>query len=272
MAILGWLTARQRLRRATQQSLETAVFNTAVDCAPWVIGGLWPVELSTTTGETASLAEYLKADLQRIASSANDELRRMRLAGSSNSAREARVIADARAAAVRRVESTLRHLPTKTPDIPAQRPRLKTASDPVNNGAHTRYRLRTTTPADRATAPLPVGSPQERGERVPFAQHQAMVVDQNDTPGETIGSAEHTAAMPEVGRMNRSKAPGDCGSELTDVVEKITAAQPAERLDDENTTEMPPVRLVETARDQGAAAQHTQPPVDEPTIELPKSK
>lgn len=65
--------------------------------------------------ETASLAAHLKVDLERIASSANDELKIIRRTGMADSARqteEARVIDDARARALRRVESAVRHLRT----------------------------------------------------------------------------------------------------------------------------------------------------------------
>jgi hypothetical protein len=82
-----------------------------------VIGGLWPAELSTASAETATLAEYLNADLRRIASSANDELRIIRRAGMADSARqaeEAQVINEARGRAQRRVESTVRQLRTAT--------------------------------------------------------------------------------------------------------------------------------------------------------------
>ena len=115
MAIFGRKTARQRLRRATRESLTIPTFSSPVDCTPWVIGGLWPAELSTATAENATLAEYLNADLERITSSANDELKIIRRAGMADSARqveEARVINEARARAVRRVESTVRQLRT----------------------------------------------------------------------------------------------------------------------------------------------------------------
>ncbi|MGL0714138.1 DUF5632 domain-containing protein [Mycobacterium avium subsp. paratuberculosis] len=113
MAIFGRMTARQRLRRATRESLSIPAFSSPVDCTPWVTGGLWPAELSTVTPETATLAEYLKADLQRIADGANDELRKLKRAGMTDTARqaaEARVIEQARTRAVRRVESTIRYL------------------------------------------------------------------------------------------------------------------------------------------------------------------
>ncbi|HTX97951.1 MAG TPA: DUF5632 domain-containing protein [Mycobacterium sp.] len=113
MPIFGRITARQRLRRATRESLAIPAFSSPIDCTPWVIGGLWPTELSTTTAETASLAGSLKADLQRIADCANDELKMIKRAGLADPARQAkevRVVEEARACAVRRVESTIRHL------------------------------------------------------------------------------------------------------------------------------------------------------------------
>ncbi len=126
MAIFGRRTARQRLRRATRESLTIPTFSSPVDCTPWVIGGLWPAELSTASAETATLAEYLNADLRRIASSANDELRIIRRAGMADSARqaeEARVINEARGRAERRVESTVRQLRTATADGRVRAPR-----------------------------------------------------------------------------------------------------------------------------------------------------
>lgn len=78
-----------------------------------MLGGLWPAELATITPETAPLADYLNADLQRIAHSANEKLHaisRSDLAGSARQAAETRVINVARAFAVLRVESTVRQL------------------------------------------------------------------------------------------------------------------------------------------------------------------
>lgn len=88
-------------------------FSSPVDCTPWVIGGLWPAELSPVTDETATLAEYLEKDLQRIAGSANKQLGIVKRAGLTDAGRraaEARVVDEARARAVRRVESTIRRL------------------------------------------------------------------------------------------------------------------------------------------------------------------
>jgi Family of unknown function (DUF5631)/Family of unknown function (DUF5632) len=126
VAIFGRLTARQRLRRATRESLATPAFSSPVDCTAWVTGGLWPAELSTVTPETGTLAEYLKADLQRITTSANDELKVIKRAGMPDAVRraeEARVIDEARARAVRRVESTVRHLHAAKAKTPTERTR-----------------------------------------------------------------------------------------------------------------------------------------------------
>jgi hypothetical protein len=113
VAIFGRKTARQRMKRATQQALSIPTFPTPADCTPLVLGGLWPAELRRLTSETASLAEHLDRDLQRIASSANEKLRAISEAGliePVRQAEEARVINVARAFAVLRVESTVRHL------------------------------------------------------------------------------------------------------------------------------------------------------------------
>src|SRR5581483_4942583 len=76
------------------------------------------------TAETAPLVKYLKADLQKIVNSANEELQGIRRAGLADpirQAEEARVINGARTFAVRRVESTVRHLRNMTPKLPAER-------------------------------------------------------------------------------------------------------------------------------------------------------
>lgn len=113
VAVFGRRTARQRMRRATQQAFSVPTFRGPEDCTPWVLGGLWPVELAEVNTETATLAEHLKNDLQRIADSANYKLRAINEAGMPEPRRLAeqhRVINVARAFAVLRVESTVRHL------------------------------------------------------------------------------------------------------------------------------------------------------------------
>lgn len=101
------------MMRATQQALSIPAFRAPADCTPQVLGGLWPAELQRVTDETASVAKYLNSDLQRIANSANKKLRAISEAGLIEPVRraeEARVINVARAFAVLRVESTVRHL------------------------------------------------------------------------------------------------------------------------------------------------------------------
>lgn len=118
MGVFGRRTARERLRRATRDALSVPTFRTPDDCTPWVLGGLWPAELSQVTAQTASTAEYLKRDLQRIADSANHRLREIADAGlpeNQHTTEQNRVIDAARAFAVQRVESTVRQLRREAP-------------------------------------------------------------------------------------------------------------------------------------------------------------
>jgi hypothetical protein len=164
VAIFGRNTARQRLRRAAQESLKIPAFRSPVDCTPWVTGGLWPAELSTVTAETAPLVKYLKADLQRIVNSANEELKNIRCAGlvdSTRQAEEARVINDARAFAVRRVESTVRHLHTMKSKLP-------TEYRPVNGAVDTEKTTRFKLAPPRPEPPPPVEAPVPAAPEVDF--------------------------------------------------------------------------------------------------------
>lgn len=104
------------------------------DCTAWVLGGLWPAELSALTDETAVLAAYLSADLHRIAATANDRLKaldQVGMAGPARQTQEQQVINHARDLAVRRVASTVRALrqaapepdgPEPEPDTPVGEP------------------------------------------------------------------------------------------------------------------------------------------------------
>ncbi|WP_319429066.1 DUF5631 domain-containing protein [Mycobacterium sp. RTGN5] len=133
MAIFGRNTARQRLKRATQRALSVPTPHTPTDCAPWVIGGLWPPELETVTRETAIVAEHLKNDLQRIADSANERLRGLRHADLPDFARraeEVRIIDVARSYAVQRVESTIRQLRSGAVEFDTD-PAIPKAAPPV---------------------------------------------------------------------------------------------------------------------------------------------
>ncbi|MGB3894929.1 MAG: hypothetical protein WA942_11860, partial [Mycolicibacter sinensis] len=134
MAIFGRRSARQRLRNAARESLAIPAFSAPVDCSAWVLGGLWPAELATITPETAPLADYLNADLQRIANSANEKLHaigRSGLAGQARQTAEARVINVARAFAVLRVESTVRQLNKEALEIRTEYVSLNAAPVPV---------------------------------------------------------------------------------------------------------------------------------------------
>jgi hypothetical protein len=133
-------------------------FSSPIDCTPWVTGGLWPAELSTVTAETATLAEHLKADLQRIAHAANDELKLLKRAGMaepSRQAAEARVIEEARARAVRRVESTIRYLHTVQSGgrSPAPSPPRPQASNPDLDKTQVLPAVRADKAAPEAPAP-----------------------------------------------------------------------------------------------------------------------
>lgn len=135
MAIFGRRSARQRLRSAARESLAIPAFSAPVDCSAWVLGGLWPAELASITPETAPLADYLNADLQRIANSANEKLHaigRSDLAGQARQAAEARVINVARAFAVLRVESTVRQLHKEALEFGTEYVSLNAAPVPVD--------------------------------------------------------------------------------------------------------------------------------------------
>jgi hypothetical protein len=159
---------------------------------------LWPAELSTVTAETAPLVKYLRADLQRIVNSANEELKTIRrsgLADPERQAEEARVIEGARAFAVRRVESSVRHLRKLTPQL---RPQYR----PVNGAEETektrRFRVapRVQTGAngstDSSAQPLPESPERDR--------RDDAVVDQPDSRAEPVEVAEQAtpAAQPEL--------------------------------------------------------------------------
>jgi hypothetical protein len=163
VAIFGRITARQRLRRATQESLEIPAFSSHSDCAPWVTGGLWPAELSTTTAETAALADHLRADLQRITRSANDELKVIKLAEMTDSAREAeeaRVIDEARARAVRRVESTIRHVRAMKAEMLAGHRRPQVTQRAAGRDIHETQVMPAVTDAEPAVAGHPDAAPE----------------------------------------------------------------------------------------------------------------
>ncbi|HEX4391778.1 MAG TPA: DUF5632 domain-containing protein, partial [Mycobacterium sp.] len=124
--------------------------------------GLWPAELSTVTAETAPLVKYLKVDLQRIVNSANEELKNIRCAGLIDSTRqveEARVINDARAFAVRRVESTVRHLHNMKSKLPTEH---RPVNGAVDTEKTTRFKLTPPRPEPTSPTDVPASAALER--------------------------------------------------------------------------------------------------------------
>lgn len=191
MAILGRNTARQRLRRASRESLEGPALSSPVDCTPWVIGGLWPAELATTSPETATLAQYLHADLRRIANAANEELRNIRLLGMGAVTREAaetRAINAARGFAARRVESTVRQLRRVVPAAAPEYPGYPgpdgtddTATSDADVDAEKTRQLTPITAEPLAAGPLPDAGLAEHGRQDPEPTGpQAIPVDEDD--------------------------------------------------------------------------------------------
>jgi hypothetical protein len=220
VAIFGRNTARQRLRRAARESLKIPAFSSPVDCTPWVTGGLWPAELSTVTAETAPLVKYLKADLQRIVNSANEELKGIRRAGLADSSRqteEARVINDARAFAVRRVESTVRHLRNMKPKLPAEYLPVNGADDTEKTQ---RFKLASARPAP--DEPTDTFAP-PRPEFPVYDDRQAASVDQPDSVEQAADKAEQAspAVEPEVEEPATVETAHQFDSDDTEVLAEI---------------------------------------------------
>src|SRR4051794_34039001 len=108
------------------------------------------------TAETAPLVKYLKADLQRIVNAANEELKNIRCAGlveSTRQAEEARVINEARAFAVRRVESTVRHLHNMKSKLPVEHRPVNGVDESEKT---TRFKLAPPRPDPEPTTEIPV--------------------------------------------------------------------------------------------------------------------
>jgi hypothetical protein len=171
-----------------------------------VTGGLWPAELSTVTAETAPLVRYLKADLDRIVTSANEEIKKIRCAGlvdTERRAQEARVINDARSFAVRRVESSVRQLRNMTtksraPEQPVDgaaemqaTPRFQLAPPPPDIPDTPESLTATTelTPADQSGGWQNAGDGSDR-DLVPAE----TAAEQPDTGEITAGRTTHEAA------------------------------------------------------------------------------
>jgi len=292
VAIFGRKTARQRLRRATRESLSIPAFSSPADCTPWVIGGLWPAELSTVTAETAPLADYLKVDLERIANSANEELRTIRRAGMADSARqaaEAQVIKRARAFAVRRVESTVRHLRKLAQELPAEY-RLRDDAEDLAKTQH----LTTATTAPTAAKPACTSS-EPTPEKTDESRREARVVDQDNAAGEPIESVDQTLSEPEAVESSAVVPTYPSDLNVTEALQEKSTARHAEApvgrvaadelstgrqaapVADETKADVPLAGPPEPSVDEGPTriptAGHPEPPVDEPaTEELPAAR
>lgn len=212
------MTARQRLRRATRESLAIPAFSSPIDCTPWVIGGLWPAELSTTTAENATLAEYLKADLQRIADSANEQLKLIKRAGLADlprQAEEARVIDEARARAVRRVESTIRRLHAVKAEVTAEYTRPEVAEPLSPDMDQTQVIPAVTEAGSVPDAPTSVRRPRWRVVENPAPVVRQGGGDEPEAPPQDT-AVEEVAAEP-------ATAPN---MEETQVIPSVTEAEP----------------------------------------------
>ena len=263
MAIFGRNTARQRLRRAARESLKIPAFSSPVDCTPWVTGGLWPAELSTVTAETAPLVKYLKADLQRIVDSANEELKGIRRAGlaeATRQAEEARVINGARAFAVRRVDSTVRHLRNMKPKLP-------TEYRPVNGADDTEKTRRFKVTIAQPDTNEPTDSPAPPGPEYPeHGHHPAAVVDQTDVFSLPLDAAEQapSAAEPEVAEPKELAPTRPSESDDTEVLAEIATV----------LQEIAPLAEAPVNRPprQPSAARVAEVPVDEPPRQPPAAR
>lgn len=178
-------------------------FSSPIDCTPWVTGGLWPAELSTVTAETATLADYLRTDLQRIANSANDELKIIRRAGMDGLARqaqEARVIEEARARAVRRVESTIRQLRA----VKAGAAEARSRGQAVGPDLDATQVIPAVTDAEPAVDAAPASEPKPRREAAEAGRHHAVAVgpfagnDEPEEPAATAPGLDDTQVIPDV--------------------------------------------------------------------------
>jgi Family of unknown function (DUF5631)/Family of unknown function (DUF5632) len=281
VAIFGRNTARQRLRRATRESLKIPAFSAPVDCTPWVTGGLWPAELSTVTADTAPLVKYLKADLQKIVNSANEELLGIRRAGLADAVRhaeEARVINNARAFAVRRVESTVRHLRNMTPKLPAEHRAVKAVNgtadiaDTENTRRFTVVpvaQTETDEPTDRPAPPLPPPPPTEHSDQ---DHREAPVVDLHNSWTEPVAAVERPlpAADLDQGKQVRSSPRHSVDSDDTEVLEEIAtvlqeiapiADTPLERPPPQPAPARPAHASVDEPLPQPTAARHAEPSV-----------
>jgi Family of unknown function (DUF5631)/Family of unknown function (DUF5632) len=250
VAIFGRNTARQRLRRATRESLQIPTFRSPVDCTAWVTGGLWPAELSTVTTETAPFIRYLKADLQKIVNSANEELsaiRRAGLADPTRQAEEARVINAARAFAVRRVESTVRQLRNMPPQLPAQIRPLKPANGADDTETTQRLNVaagaptNTDLPAERSAPPTPQYVDQDQKA---MAVADVPATEPVEAAAEPSPAADLESVEPETSAP-RHRTESDDTEALDEIATVLRETAPLAQIPVDETPPQPPARLAE---------------------------
>ena len=218
MAIIGRKSARQRRRGATRKAL-------AIDCTPWVTSRLWPAELSTITVQTRGLAEYLRADLGRIAGRTNHELKLINRAGMAEhtrAAHEARVLGEACACAARRVESTIRQLRTMKAQPAAEHPHVQNSERLAGTDFDNRQLLRAVTavqPAAEAPTdifPAPKQSTPSQGNGAPVVSPPASAADAFEASqvrhrASTGDSVTTPVATSKSGAASDSEAPKTAG-------------------------------------------------------------
>lgn len=247
-------------------------FSSPIDCTPWVIGGLWPAELSTITAENATLADYLKVDLEKIADSANEQLKMIKRAGLADvprRAEEARVIDEARARAVRRVESTIRQLHAGRAGVTAGYPRSQFA-EPVSPDMHQTQVIPTVMEAGPvpdvpvssvrrprwrvADKPAPVAPPQGGGDQ-PEAPPQDTAFEHEAVEVAVAPDIKETQVIPSVTELEEpatqqdeaERAPdadvGDDPASIaeTQIIPKINDVEPALAAESAATSEWEPV-------------------------------
>jgi hypothetical protein len=242
-----------------------------------VTGGLWPAELSTVTAETAPLVKYLKADLRRIVNSANEELKDLRRAGlaeSTRQAEEARVINGARAFAVRRVDSTVRHLRNMKPKLPTEYRPLNGADDTDKTR---RFKVAIAHPDTNEPTDSPAPPGPEYPEYPEHGHHPAAVVDRTDMFSPPLDASEQVppAAEPEVAEPKELEPTRPSDSDDTEVLAEIATvlqeiAPLAEARVDQPPRQPSTARVAEVPVDepprQPPAARHAapeEPPVDD---------
>jgi hypothetical protein len=200
------------------------------------------------TAETAPLVKNLKADLQRIVNWANEELKHVRCAGpvdSTRQAEEARVINEARAFAVRRVESTVRQLHDMKSKLPTGHRNGYGFAETDNTTRFKRVPSQhdpewaTATPTAEVPAPVtPVGPPKPKLE--PSAPTHALESEdtevleglatllQEGAPvvGPPVDTPPPRALQPTVPQItSRHAEPGEAESERLDRLLKFVARQ-----------------------------------------------